>query len=159
MKRVVLLSTLLTLTTVSIGCAIDDESPTIEDEATSEPAEEAGTTEQAIFGSNTCKGVNITIENDRVRNGVPTSIEIHRVEYFSVQDDNWHTEQLEDRQIPYPWATGWKEDLQYVEGELITKWRAYYKYFDGGWSDVVWQEIDTTDRYCEEDANYSLRVR
>lgn len=148
---------------LATSCALDDETAidgASPDELSAESTDPAPQ-RQGILGSDACRNTDIFITNSRTRNGINTAIEVRKVEYYSASEGNWYTEDLGDTMLNFgTQGIWWDEDLAYAENDLITKWRVYYRYLDGGsWSSVVYQEIDTPDERCLADANFELTVQ
>lgn len=126
----------------------------------SEAELEIGETEQALFSN--CRNTTIRISNQRYRNGSCRKIKVVRAEYYSASRGRWYSENLADRVIPCGQTGVWgSEDLQYVQDELITKWKPIYriKELDGDWSGLFNQVINTPDRRCRAGDTFSMTIR
>ena len=122
-------------------------------------ADDVQPTTQSLFGD-ACTNTDIFITNSRTRNGIGTTIEVRRVEFYSASEGAWVGEDLTDRILNFgTTSTWWDEDLAGAENDLITKWRVYYRYVEyGTWSSVVYQEIDTPNETCIADSNFEMTV-
>jgi hypothetical protein len=141
------------------SCAVsDDGAPSELPEEV--PASEAAPTDKGpVFANNNCSNVEIKVTNWRDHGDGPTAILVHRVEYYSQGD--WHTEDLSNESIDYGHFVQWNnEDLPGTDGDVITKFRVYYNYLltPFVWSGLVYQEINTPDETCVDDANFEMTV-
>lgn len=128
-----------------------------------EPEEAAPVAEQQanLFGSDACKGVDITVENNYEDVSRPAAILVRKLEYYSASEGRWLTEDVANKEIAYGSAgTIWDQDLQYAENDTITAWRVIFSYreTDGQWSIDTSQYINTVDDVCHADDNYRLLV-
>lgn len=128
-----------------------------------EPEEAAPVAEKqaALFGSDACKGVDITVENNYEDVSRPAAILVRKLEYYSASEGRWLTEDVPNKEIAYgSVGTIWDQDLQYAENDTITAWRVIFSYLetDGQWSIDTSQYINTTDDVCHADDNYRLLV-
>lgn len=115
---------------------------------------------------NACKNIEIIVTNSRSRNGVNTSIVVDRVEAYSASEGAWLNEDLPDQRLTFGETYVWfDQDLAQAENDLLTKWRVYYRYWvddgtwNGDWSGMVYQEIDTVDDTCLASDDYRLTVQ
>lgn len=117
----------------------------------------------AAFG-NTCRDTEIIIENSRYRDDLgQTTILVYSVEYYSSSEGRWYSESLPVTRIDYGLtATIWNQDLAHAENDLLSSWRVHYKILDGsgfyGWSDTVYQEIDTPNQTCLASSDFRMTV-
>lgn len=142
------------LVATSTGCIVEEASP--EDVVVDE---QVGTAEQA-FG-NSCNNTDITIWNSFEDGTRAADIKVFRVEYYSLSEGNWYTEDLSDQVIGYGDGLTWlNEDLAHAENDTLSQWRVYFKYeeSDGDWSDLFYQQIDTPNDVCHADDNYVMTV-
>jgi hypothetical protein len=119
------------------------------------------TTEANLFGSDACKGVDITIENNYEDVSRTATILVRRLEYYSASEGRWLSEDVPNTEVPYgSTRTISDQDLQYAENDTITAWRVHFSYreTDGQWSIETSQYIDTVNDVCHADDNYRLLV-
>jgi len=149
------------------ACVAAEEDGSIEGGEGGEPVEVA-VDEQApapaptqnLFGE-ACKNTDIFITNSRTRSGVNTAIEVRKVEFYNLTEGKWTSEDLVNAVMNWGDTLVWyNEDLADAEGDVISKWRVYYRYASGGsWSSVVYQEIDTPNETCIADADFEMTVQ
>jgi hypothetical protein len=121
----------------------------------------AATTEAKLFGSDACKGVDITVENNYEDGTRAAAILVRQFEYYSASEGRWLTEDVTNQEVPYgSTRTFLDQDLQYAENDTITAWRVHFSYreSDGQWSLTTSQYIDITNDVCHADDNYRLLV-
>jgi hypothetical protein len=143
------------LVATATGCIVEEASP--EDDVVAD--EQIGTAEQALGDS--CNNTDITITNSFEDGTRAARIKVFRVEYYSLSEGNWYTEDLTDEEIAYGSShTWWNEDLAHAENDTLSQWRVYFKYVesDGDWSDLFYQQIDTPNDVCHADDNYAMTV-
>jgi hypothetical protein len=168
MKHTVMKCSTLSLFSVLVasmvtGCMTAPEGPSPDENTlpAEVPAETVSATTQSILGSDACKNTDITVTNSRFRNGEETILKVHYVEYHSVSEGKWYTEQLDDKVLfygdPYTW---WNQNLEHAENDLIDEWKVVYEYFqDGDWSpSLVYQAFSTPGHICRADDNFSFTV-
>ena len=156
------LVSLLVASTVT-GCMTTPDGQSPEDNMlpAEVPTETVTATTQGIFGSDACKDTDITVENSRYRDGEETILKVHYVEYHSVSEGKWYTEQLDDKVLFYGDSfTWWNQNLEHAENDLIDEWWVVYEYFQGGdWSpSLVHQTFLTPGHICRADDNFSFTV-
>lgn len=138
--------------------ATDEVAP--EEIAVDEAAQEAAPQTQSLLGD-ACVNTDLYITNSRTRDGVNTAIEVRSVSFYNLTEGKWTNEDLVNGILNFGQTLVWSnEDLGDAEGDVISKWRVYYRYATGGsWSSEVSQEIDTTNETCIADSNFEMTVQ
>jgi hypothetical protein len=150
------------VTSTVTGCMTTPEAESPDDNAlpADVAAETVSATTQSLFGSDSCKKVDLTVRNSRTRDGEDTLLMIHYVQYHSVSEGSWYTEQLDDKLLffgdSYTW---WNQDLAHAENDLVDQWKVVYEFYeDGAWSSLVQQTFPTPGHICHADDNFSFTV-
>lgn len=138
------------------GSSLDESAP---EEVAAEPSATPAPPTQSLVGE-ACKNTDITITNSRTRNGVNTAIELRSVQFYNLTEGKWTSEDLVNAVMNFNDTLVWfNEDLADAEGDVISKWRVYYRFATGGsWSSEVYQEIDTPNETCVYDSEFELTV-
>ena len=165
MNRSHIAACFLALIPFTASCALSEEELATEAAEAGEAEEilvdeAAQPPRQELFGADACTGTDIYITNSRTRNGVNTTIEVRRVEFYSDSENDWIGEDLADRILNFgTQEIWWDQNLARAENDWIIKWRVYYRYVtNGSWSSVVYQEIDTPNVQCDAGDNFYLTV-
>jgi hypothetical protein len=128
---------------------------------------EVGVVQQPLFGSDSCRDIDVEVTNSRWRNGGPTEIEVKYVKYFSYDDGQWRKEDIQNQVVDYgtrAWRYWGDQDLNSARDDRLTYWRVYYTYRDQGtnqWSSTVYQEVVPEDHFnqrCQRYWTYHLTV-
>jgi hypothetical protein len=141
---------------------VDDDSLYAEEDI------ELGSTQQAIFGSDACKRVDICITNggDEVR-------DIRYVRYYDASDGKWRKEDLANRDLGPGERRCWaSQTLEYTKNDIIREWRpAYYRPGTEYPTIPYSQEVIPTPpasgdpislgygERCQNDGRYNLRLK
>jgi hypothetical protein len=161
-----MLGIMILAVTVAGGCVTSEEEGLPEEISSTEVVasdDDSAPADPAAFG-NTCRNTEIIIENSRYREPLGyTTILVYSVEYYSASEGRWYSESLPVTRIDYGLtATIWNQDLAHAENDLLTKWRVHYKILDGsgpyGWSQTVYQEIDTPNQTCLAGSDFRMTV-
>lgn len=114
-----------------------------------------------IFGSDACKNIDITVENEFEVSGSTRRVKVLKFEFYSSSEGRWLTEDVSNQEINVGGSRTWSnEDLQYAENDRITQVKIHYQYqeFDGDWSDSESHIDNIADVTCRADQNFNLTL-
>lgn len=124
-------------------------------------AEAVGQSQQAL--GNLCKNVRIEVKNlYEESNGARPDIKVTALSFFNADKGSsgkWSKQSVPNRVVGYGDDYPYVEHLEGADGDTITRWRVYHKHDLGnGWSNEVYQEINTTDVNCRDGMTVELTV-
>jgi hypothetical protein len=96
-----------------------------------------------------CKDVRIKVINQFKDGSNPVKIKVLAVNYFDNTDKKWRDNDLKNTDIKHGSDDIIIEDLEYVEGEALTKFQVKFKFEeDKGWSSEKWSQVVFVSGSC-----------
>lgn len=111
----------------------------------------------ALLGSDACRRVRFTVNNENV-----SEIIVQRFELFSVDEGRWLNEDFRNVRVPAGergFLVQDSETVEYAEGDDISQIRVHFRIQrDGRWRNAVWVDPDIANRKCVAERTYNATV-
>lgn len=111
----------------------------------------------ALLGSDACRRVTFTVDNQLNR-----QIEVRRFELHSVDEGRWLNENFRDILVPAganDFVVQVDETVEYAEGDLIDQIRVHYRFLENGrWENRESIDNDIRQQKCVADKVYNATV-